>query len=209
MVIDRMVKIIIFDLGSVVLTGDWHHISKKFREDMRNEFGTTEEDYEKGYQSIWRDFNIGKMIEEEFWNSFFEITDAKNRSVDKAKEIWRRYHHFLENMQKLVKKLKENYKVVALSNIPKEFLDFKREKFNLDSLFEIIVASGYVGQEKPNKEIFSIILEKLDAKPMECLFIDDKEININTATGMGMNAILFKGQSDLEKALKKIGIKFI
>lgn len=110
-------------------------------------------------------------------------------------------------MLDLLEKLKRKYKLAALTTISREWLDYKKAKYNLDSYFELIISSGYSGFKKPNLEIYRIILEKLNKKPEECLFIDDSLEALLPAKKLGIKTILFSGQSDLEKNLKKLKIK--
>ena len=44
---------------------------------------------------------------------------------------------------------------------------------------------------KPDPAIYLYTLEKLGTQPAETLFIDDREVNIEAATALGMKALLF------------------
>jgi len=48
-------------------------------------------------------------------------------------------------MFELLKTLKKYYGLAALTNIGKEWLDYKREKFRLDEYFDEIISSAYEG----------------------------------------------------------------
>jgi len=61
-----------------------------------------------------------------------------------------------------------------------------------------------VGFSKPNKEIFLLVLKKLQVKPQECLFIDDYKNNILAAESLGMKAIQFISSTDLKKKLRRV-----
>ena len=56
----------------------------------------------------------------------------------------------------------------------------------------MIVSSHEVELVKPNPGIYQITLFKLGAKPEECVFIDDKGRNIDTAMELGMKGIVFR-----------------
>ncbi|OGK30922.1 hypothetical protein A3F29_02380 [Candidatus Roizmanbacteria bacterium RIFCSPHIGHO2_12_FULL_33_9] len=104
-------------------------------------------------------------------------------------------------MLSLLKTLKNNYRIAALSTIPREWLDYKKKTFKLDDCFELIVSSGYYGYKKPDARIYEILIKKLGLKPEEMLFIDDKEPLLVPAQKLGINTLLFRGQNDLEKEL--------
>ena len=111
-------------------------------------------------------------------------------------------------MFNLIIKLKKNYKLSALANTAKEWFDFKRQKFDLDKYFDVIVTSGYTNIAKPDSKIYEIILNKLNANAEDCLFIDDKEKYLSPAKSIGMKTILFTNQIKLERKLISVGIYF-
>lgn len=61
----------------------------------------------------------------------------------------------------------------------------------LDQYFDIVVFSAEVGMRKPGQEIFNLLLERLDAKPEEAIFVDDYGENINAAQAMGIQTVQF------------------
>lgn len=61
----------------------------------------------------------------------------------------------------------------------------------LDKYFDVVVYSAEVGLRKPDPQIFSLLLNKLDAKPEETIFVDDFSENINAAQALGMQTVQF------------------
>jgi putative hydrolase of the HAD superfamily len=59
----------------------------------------------------------------------------------------------------------------------------------LDSLFDVVVDSAFVGMRKPEPEIFVLTLERLGLQAEECLFVDDLELNCEAARELGLNAV--------------------
>jgi putative hydrolase of the HAD superfamily len=199
---------LIFDLGNVVLTNDWHHKDIQFYRDLSKHFEISYDDIERGWGASWPEFRIGKITEQEFWNRFLETARAEKIDIEQAKKMWKRYQEPIENMLDLLKKLRIRYRLASLATISKEWLDFKRKKFGLDSYFDIIISSGHSGLAKPDPKIYKIIIQKLDAKPAECVFIDDQKINLLPAKEMGMTTILFTSQKDFEERLRDLSIEF-
>lgn len=58
-----------------------------------------------------------------------------------------------------------------------------------DELFDTVVISGEVGLRKPQPEIYLLACERLGAKPDECVFVDDFEVNARGASAVGMLGI--------------------
>jgi len=202
------ISTIIFDLGNVVITNDWHYDCSAKYQAYSDYYGITYDDMERGWTAFWPKFLVGKITEDEFWNGFLKTAGAKTNDIEHAKKLWREYQKPIEDMFDLLGKLKQHYRLAALTTISREWLDYKREKYNLDSFFEVIVSSGYSGLAKPDPKIYRMLLEKLDVKPEECLFVDDSQRTLPPAKKLGIKTILFSGQSDLELNLKDFGIKF-
>ena len=202
-----MIKTIIFDLGGVVLTNDWSRDYHEFLKEFSHAFSVTIGDLHREWKAHYSFFD-GKITEEEFWNIFLKKSGAKEIDTEKAKVIWRKHQKSLGNMFSLLKKLKKKYRLAALTNLSKEWTDFKRECFGLDEYFDLIVSSGYVGVTKPHHKIYELILRKLENEPQECLFIDDRETNLLPARELGIKTVLFTGQEELERKLREIGAEF-
>ena len=58
-----------------------------------------------------------------------------------------------------------------------------------DELFDIVVISGEVGLRKPEPGIYLLACERIGARPEECVFADDFEVNAQGATAVGMLGI--------------------
>jgi len=198
----------IFDLGNVVLTNDWHYECPEKFQAYSDYFDITYDDMERGWWAFWPQFCTGKIMEDEFWRGFLETAGAKKIDIEHAKKLWRKYQKPMDHMLDLLGRLKQHYRLAALTTISKEWLDYKKEKYKLDSYFEVIVSSGYSGLTKPDPRIYEMVIERLNVKPEQCLFIDDSQKILSPAEKLGMKIILFSGQSDLERDLKKLGIRY-
>jgi len=199
---------IIFDLGNVVLTNDWHYDCPEKFEAYTAFFDITYDDMERGWKASWPLFCLGKITEEEFWKNFLYTAGAKIVDVEKAKELWRKYQRPIETMPELLNKLKHLYQLSALTTISKEWLSYKNDKYQLDELFGTIISSAYSGFAKPDPRIYKLLIDTLKISPDKCLFIDNDPDALTPAKEMGMQVLLFQNQKKLEAQLRKIGIRF-
>jgi putative hydrolase of the HAD superfamily len=97
------------------------------------------------------------------------------------------------------------YHMGLLSNMPPEKLAFmKRDPAYrwLDS-FQATVFSCTCALVKPEPEIYRLCLQRLGARPAECLFLDDTPLNLEAARALGINALLFRGAEEAAPALRK------
>lgn len=140
---------------------------------------------------------------------------SKNLKISKRKlkkiihKVYRRNFKFNKFLFKEAFKLKRlGYKIGILSDqwylssdilAPKKF--FKN--------FDVNIISCNVGMRKPQKEIYKLLIKKLNLNPEEILFIDDKDWNLKPAQNLKMKTILFRNNNQLfsENLWKRLFMK--
>ncbi len=80
------------------------------------------------------------------------------------------------------------------------------DELGITNSVDAVVISGEVGFQKPHKEIFEIMFEKLGVEAEEVVFIDDSRKSLEKATEIGFTPILFKNNEQLKAALMALGI---
>lgn len=83
------------------------------------------------------------------------------------------------------------YNVYVLSNAHKSFYRYFPRYFDLD-FFDGVVVSADVHTVKPDVKIYEHLLNKYCLSAEECLFIDDRQDNVEGAIKAGMQAVQFK-----------------
>jgi len=199
---------IIFDLGAVVLDNDWHEGKKEKIQEFSDHFSVTEEEMENGWRKWSHGYLKGEFSEDEYWKRFLSTAGSTRIDIEKAKELYRKHQGPIENMLALVRDLKKRYRILALTTIGKEWLDFKTEKYGLNDLFEVIISSGYSGLMKPDKRIYELLVKRADLVVEECIFIDDKKTHTDAAETVGMKGILFVNEKLLKEDLKKLELEW-
>jgi putative hydrolase of the HAD superfamily len=72
--------------------------------------------------------------------------------------------------------------------------------------FDVRVWSHQLRLAKPDPAIYAYTLRELGVAPAEALFIDDREVNIESARAMGIRAIHFTGIAALKEELLALGL---
>ena len=82
-------------------------------------------------------------------------------------------------------------RMALLTNNVREWEPHWRAKLpEIDDIFEVVVDSAFVGMRKPDPEIYALTIERLgDVDPGECVFVDDVDVNCETARSLGMRAV--------------------
>jgi len=107
---------------------------------------------------------------------------------------------------KILKKVKSKCRLVLLSNTDIMRFGFIKKKFPEILIFDEYVLSYEAGYVKPHPRIYWKSLEKAKAEAWECVFIDDREENVEAALNFGLNAVLFSPETDLAAEFEKYGI---
>ena len=97
-------------------------------------------------------------------------------------------------------------RLAILTNNVREWEPMWRSKLAVDEIFDVVVDSAFVGMRKPDPEIFELTLERLGLSAGECVFVDDTEVNCQTARELGMAAVWFRSSqqaiAEVEAALR-------
>ena len=73
--------------------------------------------------------------------------------------------------------------------------------------FEVFFSSCYVRSRKPEATIFRVALEVSQRPPEECLFIDDRPLNLEVPRRLGMNVIHYKDAEGLLAELRNYDVE--
>lgn len=187
-------KNIIFDYGNTIVEFEPMNIVKRF--------GVTDSSdcdilckkvFDRKY---WDKLDSDGISQEEFIRGV--LSELPQRLHGIAEDIcnnWITNLPFIYGMDSLIHKLKnDGYKIYLLSNISRYFAE-NSDKIEIFKKFDGLVFSGEIKLIKPDRDIFEYILKKYNLIPSETVFVDDNRDNINTADSMGINALLFDGES--------------
>jgi 2-haloacid dehalogenase len=95
----------------------------------------------------------------------------------------------------------------AITNFSADFWPpFAAREHAFLSRFRDIVVSGEVKLLKPDPAIYYLALDRFRLRPADALFIDDREINVEAARAVGMQAHLFTDAADLRARLEAEGL---
>lgn len=185
----KVIKNIIFDIGNVILEFDLSKVLPAFT-DNRDE----------------QKFILDNIINSPEWLQY-GLIDTGYISRDEAISIvqdrtnhvkddlivrfWNCYNEYAllnEDVLRLINNLKNNgYRIYLLSNInPYTFNTIKDSK--LFNMVDGYVLSYVEHKIKPYIGIYKVLLDKYNLDVGECLFIDDNEKNVATASSLGITS---------------------
>ena len=101
---------------------------------------------------------------------------------------------------------KQGLKVYLLSNYPKNMFTLHTEcgAFPFIDHVDGKVVSGFVKMVKPNADIYEHLLKEYDLKAEECVFLDDRQENVEGAKALGIKGIVVKSYEQASAELKEL-----
>lgn len=137
----------------------------------------------------WFKADIGELTSLEVWKAIGFQGDLE--------EIEKTYLDTIElneGVLDFIKSMKNQYKLAIISNDSSRWSKYLREKFDINKYFDVISISGDLKIQKPDERIFQLTVEKLGVRAEECLYVDDREGNLEAAKKLGMNAVLLNSR---------------
>ena len=107
----------------------------------------------------------------------------------------------VKGMRELVQSYKEKgHRIALLSNVDSHHAALIRN-YGYYKDFSPVVLSCEIGVDKPDPRAYKIMLDQVNVDPKNCIFIDDKQENVDAAKALGIDAILFTTPEQIKTEL--------
>ncbi|MGA3048378.1 MAG: HAD family phosphatase [Terracidiphilus sp.] len=157
--------------------------------------GLPQDRFESLYWVDRHDYDAGKLTGLAFWQKL--LRDAglhlSPAAIDEL-NLWDARLWTTQNPAMLAwqQQLKQRGLLTAiLSNMGDNVLANIEREFLWIHGFDVLIWSFQHLMAKPDPAIYHLVLEKLNVRPEETLFLDDKLLNIEAAQALGMRALQF------------------
>jgi putative hydrolase of the HAD superfamily len=193
-----------FDVGGVLLSNAWDTAARNraveiFRLDaldFHTRHGMVKTAFETGRLSL--DSYIGKTVlytgrafsRDDFKRVMFEQSKLLGDTLDWTREL----------------AATGRFRMFTLNNESRELHEYRVRTFGLCSIFQSFLTSCYLGQVKPDEDLYRNALGIAGCSAVEGVFVDDRAVNVETATKLGLRAIRFESLPQLQAALGELGI---
>lgn len=202
----KLVKAIVFDLGNVLLPFDYS-IAVRRLNTIEENLGEVFLSFYKANYELHRSFERGDLPEEKFIST---MLDALHNIIDVETfcKIYSEVFTVNENVASLLPELKQNYKLVLLSNTNAIHKKYGWEQYAFIKNFDKLILSHEVNAVKPEENIYKAVEAFTGLQPEEHIFIDDILEYVNGAKKLGWDGIQFLGYENLVEELQKRNIQF-
>ncbi len=194
-----------WDIGGVILTNGWDRESRK---EASAAFQLDWEEFQDRHDLSFPAFDAGQITLNQYLDrtlfyrarsftreEFTAFMFAQSKEYPEVRAILDR----VTNSGK--------YFVGAINNEPLELNQYRIEAFDLRRNFQVFFSSCYVGSRKPEETIFRVALEVSQRSPEQCLFIDDRSLNLESPRRLGMNTIHHQNAEQLRAELRNYGVE--
>jgi len=196
-------KLILFDLGNVILPFNLRYASRKFEKESH--LSSEEIIHAVMGTSLDHDFEKGKISPQAFYEAFKERVGLR-MSYETFVSFWNDIFSEDKTVSALVRNLKKHYPVAIISNTNILHFEHTRERFPIVREIGEFILSYEVGARKPDPQIFQAALERFKVCAEETLYIDDRKDFILESQRLGFMGIHFEGSPALQETLKGLGV---
>ncbi len=195
---------IFWDVGGVLLTNGW---DSEARSHAVRKFNLEAKEFEERHELVSNEFEKGRLTLDEY----LECT-VFHRPRDFTREEFERFV-FSQSQPKQdtlailgALALPRNYFLATLNNESLPLNLYRIETFQLRRYFTAFFSSCFLGLTKPEKGIFLAAVNISQRPPQECLYVDDRSLNVEAAAQLGLHTIHFRGAAQLRRELAGLGI---
>uniref|UniRef100_A0ACD5ZY30 Uncharacterized protein n=1 Tax=Avena sativa TaxID=4498 RepID=A0ACD5ZY30_AVESA len=195
----RKMPVLLFDImDTVVLDPFYHHIPAFFQMSMK-------ELLESKHPTSWSEFEMGEINESDLARNFFN--DGRSFDLEGLKECMVKAYEYIDGVEDILCSLKQNnYEVHAFTNYP-VWYQLIEEKLKLSKYLSWTFCSCHIGKRKPSPDFYLRAVDHLNIDPGNCIFIDDRKVNVEAALSVGMVGLHFTSAKVLKNELCSLGVE--
>jgi putative hydrolase of the HAD superfamily len=194
-----------WDIGGVILTNGW---DRKSRREAADAFNLDWEDFQDRHELTFPAFDSGQISLNEYLDRTLFYRSRSFTREEFTAFMFAQSKEYPESREVLAAATRSGkYLIGAINNEPLELNQYRIEAFQLRRDFEVFFSSCYVRSRKPEELIFRVALEVTQRPPEQCIFIDDRPLNLESPRRLGMNAIHYQDPQQLQTELRKHGVE--
>ena len=192
-------KNLVFDFGAVLVDWDPHRLYDRY-------FGSREKATWFLKHICTSEWNVQMDAGKPFREGVAELSALHPEYAKEIDMYFTRWIEMMgeeiEGMYDLLREYKaKGHRLYGLTNWSAETFCQVRDVYPIFKLMDGIVVSGEEHCIKPSPKIYQILLDRYRLNPTDCVFIDDRQDNVDGARAVGMQGILFTDAQSLRRTL--------
>ena len=201
----KNITTLFWDIGGVVLTNGWDRDSRR---QAAEAFDLDWDDFQDRHDLSFPAFDSGQITLNQYLDRTLFYRPRSFTREEFTAFMFAQSQEFPDTRAVLSGLARSGkYFIAAINNEPLELNQYRIEAFDLRKEFQIFFSSCYVYTRKPDEPIFRMALSVTQRPAEQCVFIDDRAINLENPRRLGMNVVHHKNASQLVAELKTLGIE--
>lgn len=194
-----------WDIGGVVLTNGWDRGS---RIEAASTFKFDYEEFQDRHDLSFPAFDSGQITLNEYLDRTLFYRARSFSREEFTAFMFAQSKEYSDTRAVLADAARVGkYLIGSINNEPFELNQYRIEAFHLRREFVVFFSSCYVRSRKPEETIFRIALEVTQRPPEQCVFIDDRLINLESPRRLGMGVIHHQNAVQLRSELGNLGVE--
>jgi putative hydrolase of the HAD superfamily len=192
-----------WDVGGVLLSNGWDTDARRRAADK---FGLDWAQFQERHELVSAEFEKGQLPLDEYLQcTVFHCRQDFSSETFKGFMFAQSQPH--KETLDLVERLAgcNGHLMATLNNESRELNLHRIQEFGLRRYFSAFFSSCFLGIKKPERGIYETALQVSQRPPEECLFIDDRPLNVEGARRLGIQAIQFRDAAQLREDLARLG----
>jgi putative hydrolase of the HAD superfamily len=196
---------IFFDIGGVLLTDGW---GKAARQAAVERFNLDWDEFVDRHEKVAHAVETNRLSLEKYLDSVI-FYQPRAFTRDEFRDFIFAQSQPKPDSLEIVRRLAESrqYLMATINNEMMELNLYRIQQFGLRSYFSAFFSSCFLGMWKPDEAIYRVALEVTQHDPSECIFIDDREVNLECPRRLGMHTIRFQDGEQLRRELEENGLR--
>ena len=198
-----------WDCGGVFLTNGWDHAARR---SVTGHFGLSFDEFEQRHEQPNDAWERGAITLEQYLRQTVFYRPRPFSQEEFIARMRAASQSLYPEMIAFVRGLRAGRTqspasdIYLLSNESRELMAYRIPEFGLTGLFDAYLVSAYIGLRKPEAAFYQRVLEICQRSPEECVFIDDRQENIDAAAKLGIRGIRMQSPQQVIAELSRIGI---
>ncbi len=188
-----------------MLTNGW---DRQARARAAQQFQLDHEELHERHHLTFDTYEVGKLSLNEYLERvvFYE---QRSFSRQEFREFMFAQSQALPEMMALARRLKQlnQVRVAAVSNEGRELTEHRIATFGLAEIFDFFISSCFVHYRKPDADIYRVALDIAQAQPSEVVYIDDRSMFVDVASGLGIHGVCHQSCAATRVRLMAFGLQ--
>ena len=194
-----------WDIGGVILTNGW---DTRSRREAAQTFHLDWEESQERHELSFPAFDSGNISLNEYLDRTLFYRPREFTREEFTSFMFAQSKEYPESRAVLDAAARTGkYFIGAINNEPLELNEYRIEAFRLRRDFQVFFSSCYLHARKPEEMIYRIALEVTQRPAQECVFIDDRSLNLENPRRLGMNTIHYQSAAQLRQELQTYGVE--